>query len=141
MSARAFDDRGCYQSGELFEIAGDALQYYRDVDRSKDLVTRGGVNISSEEIENLLQGRPGVREAAVVGLPNAVLGEKRCACVVAAEGALPTPDSVARHLREERRSAGLKLPEYLLLIPALPRNPLGKILKRDLRVHVRALGS
>ena len=139
MNARAFDADGYYRSGDLFEIAGDALQYYRYVGRSKDLVIRGGVNISSEEIENLLQGCPGVREAAVVGVPDAVLGEKLCACVVAAEGVVPTLESVVRYLRDERRIAAFKLPEYLMLIPALPRNPVGKILKRELRVQARSL--
>jgi non-ribosomal peptide synthetase component E (peptide arylation enzyme) len=67
LTARAFDAEGYYKTGDLFEIAGDRLQYYRYVGRSKDLVIRGGMNISSEEIEGLLLACPGVREAAVVG--------------------------------------------------------------------------
>ena len=64
-TARAFDENGYYKSGDLFEIAGDAKQYYRYIGRSKDLAIRGGMNISSEEIEGLLAGIKGVREVAV----------------------------------------------------------------------------
>jgi len=138
-SARAFDEQGFYKTGDLFEIAGDRLQYYRYVGRSKDLVIRGGMNISSEEIENLLLGCPGVREAAVVGVPDATLGEKVCACVVAAEGAAPTLEEINAFLREHRKVAVYKLPEYLLPVAALPRNPVGKILKRALREQAKAL--
>ncbi len=139
MSARAFDEHGFYRTGDLFEIAGDALQYYRFVGRSKDLVIRGGMNISSEEIEGLLSACPGVREVAVVGVPDAVMGEKLCACVVAAEGHVPRLQELVDYLRHEQHVAAFKLPEYLLPLAALPRNPVGKILKRDLRLQARAL--
>jgi acyl-CoA synthetase (AMP-forming)/AMP-acid ligase II len=139
LTARAFDDQGYYRTGDLFEIAGDKLQYYRYVGRSKDLVIRGGVNISSEEVENLLMACPGVREAAVVGVPDAVLGEKICACVVPAEGSEVTLAQITGFLREHKRIAVYKLPEYLLLIDALPRNPVGKILKRELRQRAKGL--
>jgi acyl-CoA synthetase (AMP-forming)/AMP-acid ligase II len=139
LTARAFDEQGFYMTGDLFEIAGDNLQYYRYVGRSKDLVIRGGVNISSEEIENLLMACPGVREAAVVGVPDEVLGEKVCACVVAADGASVTLDSIKTFLRDEKRIAAYKLPEYLLPLATLPRNPVGKILKRELRQQAKAL--
>lgn len=139
LSARAFDEQGYYRTGDLFEIAGDRLQYYRYVGRSKDLVIRGGVNISSEEVENLLMACPGVREAAVVGVPDAVLGEKVCACVVPSEGGELTLAQITTFLREHKRVAVYKLPEYLMLIDALPRNPVGKILKRELRTRARSL--
>jgi acyl-CoA synthetase (AMP-forming)/AMP-acid ligase II len=139
MSQRAFDDVGFYKTGDLFEIAGDTLQYYRYVGRSKDLVIRGGMNISSEEIEGLLAACPGVREAAVVGVPDSLLGEKLCACVVAMEGHELTLAAVVDYLRTGQRIAAYKLPEYLLPLTALPRNPVGKVLKRDLREQARAL--
>ena len=139
LTARAFDEQGFYKTGDLFEIAGDQLQFYRYVGRSKDLVIRGGVNISSEEIENLLVACPGVREAAVVGVPDEVLGEKLCACVALAPGHALTVRTIADFLRNEKRVAVYKLPEYLLLVDALPRNPVGKILKRQLREQARAL--
>lgn len=140
LSRRAFDEQGFYKTGDLFEIAGDRLQYYRYVGRSKDLVIRGGVNISSEEIESLLMACPGVREAAVVGVPDEVLGEKLCACVVSADAAAPvTLEAISAFLREHKRVAVYKLPEYLLPLAELPRNPVGKILKRELRLRARAL--
>lgn len=139
MSRRAFDEQGFYCTGDLFEIAGDHLQYYRFVGRSKDLVIRGGMNISSEEIEGLLVSCPGVREVAVVGVPDVVLGEKLCACVVAAEGRQITLKDLIDYLRNVQHIAAYKLPEYLLPLPVLPRNPVGKILKRELREQAKAL--
>ena len=139
VSARAFDAQGYYKTGDLFEIAGDRLQYYRYVGRSKDLVIRGGMNISSEEIECLLAACPGVREVAVVGVPDAILGEKLCACVVAADGQAISLQDLTDFLRKEQRIAVYKLPEYLLPLAVLPRNPVGKILKRELRDQAKAL--
>ncbi|MDB5967008.1 MAG: short-chain-fatty-acid--CoA ligase [Polaromonas sp.] len=139
LNQHAFDEQGFYKTGDLFELAGDKLQYYRYVGRSKDLVIRGGVNISSEEVENLLMSCPGVKDAAVVAVPDATLGEKLCACIVAAEGQQITLASLAAFLRDDKRVAVYKLPEYLMLLPALPRNPVGKILKRELRLQAAAL--
>ena len=141
LSKRAFDEQGFYKTGDLFEIAGDRLQYYRYVGRSKDLVIRGGVNISSEEIENLLMACPGVRDAAVVGVPDATLGEKVCACIVAAEGQTVSLDALKTFLTVQKRIAVYKLPEYLLALTTLPRNPVGKILKRELREQAKALAN
>ena len=139
MSTRAFDEQGFYRTGDLFEIAGDRSQYYRYVGRSKDLVMRGGMNISSEEIEGLLAACPGVQEVAVVGVPDRILGEKLCACVVSAPGQTVSLGDLVQFLRNQQRVAAYKLPEYVLQIDALPRNPVGKILKRELREQARAL--
>ena len=86
LTARAFDEQGYYRTGDLFEIAGDRQQFYRFAGRHKDIVIRGGMNISSEEVENLLLGHPKVRESAVIGCPDPVLGEKVCAVVVPQPG-------------------------------------------------------
>jgi acyl-CoA synthetase (AMP-forming)/AMP-acid ligase II len=139
MTRRAFDAQGYYCTGDLFEIAGDQAQYYRYVGRSKDLVIRGGMNISSEEIEGLLAACPGVREVAVVGVPDAVMGEKLCACVASLEGQTVGLQDLIAYLRDEQHVAVFKLPEYMLPVAALPRNPVGKILKRELRQQARAL--
>ena len=139
VTARTFDAQGFYCTGDLFEIAGDQLQYYRYVGRSKDLVIRGGVNISSEEIEGLLAACPGVREVAVVGVPDHILGEKICACVVPLEGHDVSLEQLVKFLREQQRVAAYKLPEYLLPLAAIPRNPVGKILKRELREQAKHL--
>ena len=139
MTARAFDEQGFYRTGDLFEIGGEQLQYYRYVGRSKDLVIRGGMNISSEEIEGLLAACPGVQEVAVVGVPDRILGEKLCACVVSAPGQAVSLDDLVQFLRGHQRVAAYKLPEYVLQVDALPRNPVGKILKRELRAQALAL--
>lgn len=139
LNQRAFDAQGYYCTGDLFEIAGDKLQYYRYVGRSKDLVIRGGVNISSEEVENLLMACPGVQDVAVVAVPDTTLGEKLCACIVARPGVSLSLADLQVYLRDERKVAVYKLPEYLLSLDSLPRNAVGKILKRELREHARAL--
>ena len=137
-TARAFDAQGCYRSGDLFEIAGDRGQYLLYVGRCKDIVVRGGMKISEVEIETLLLAYPGVRDAAVVGAPDPVLGERVCACIVPAPGAEIALPALARWLRDERHVAVYKLPERLLLLDALPRNPVGKVLKRELRARLSA---
>jgi acyl-CoA synthetase (AMP-forming)/AMP-acid ligase II len=139
LSSRAFDEQGYYRTGDLFEIAGDRQQYYRYVGRSKDLVIRGGVNISSEEVESLLLACPGVQDVAVVAVPDPILGEKLCACIVARPGHSPTLADLQHFLKDDKRVAVYKLPEYLLPVDSLPRNAVGKILKRQLREHARAL--
>jgi acyl-CoA synthetase (AMP-forming)/AMP-acid ligase II len=141
LTSKAFDEQGFYKTGDLFELAGDRLQYYRYVGRSKDLVIRGGMNISSEEIENMLLACPGVKDAAVVAVPDNKLGEKVCACIVAAEGRVVSLESLTVYLRDVERVATYKLPEYLLLVPSLPRNPVGKILKRELRQQAALLAA
>jgi len=138
LTVRAFDEHGFYRSGDLFEIAGDALQWYRYVGRSKDIVIRGGMNISSEEIESMLLACPNVQEVAVVGYPDDVLGERVCACIVARPGSTLTLADIVGYLKNEQKVAAYKLPEAILLVDALPRNPVGKVLKRVLRDRLAA---
>lgn len=133
LTARAFDAQGYYRTGDLFEIAGERQQFYRFAGRHKDIVIRGGMNISSEEIENLLLGHPKVRESAVIGCPDAVLGEKVCAVVVPQPGQTVTLEELVHHLRHVEQVAAFKWPEKLILVEALPRNAVGKVLKRELR--------
>lgn len=132
-TARAFDAQGCYRSGDLFEIAGPRGEYYRYVGRHKDIVIRGGMNISSEEIENLVLEHPKVRDAAVIGVPDAVMGECVCAVVVPQEGQTLDLREIVDHLRTVKQVAAFKLPERLMVMDQLPRNPVGKVLKRELR--------
>jgi len=135
--ASPFDEDGYLRTGDVFEIAGEDGRFLRYVDRAKDLIIRGGMNISPAELEGLLTGHPSVAEVAVVGYPDEVLGEKVCAVVVPAEGATPTLEELVSYLREQR-IASFKLPERLELRTVLPRNPVGKILKRDLRDELRS---
>ncbi len=133
LSARAFDEQGYYRSGDLFEIAGEQQQFYRFAGRHKDIVIRGGQNISSEEVESLLLAHPKVREAAVIGTPDPVLGERVCAVVVPQPGPAPDLPELVAFLRDQQQVAAFKWPERLILVDQLPRNPLGKVLKRELR--------
>ncbi len=86
INARSFDAQGYFKTGDLFEITGASSQYLRYVGRLKDMVVRGGMKISAEEIEALILSHPDVAEVAVVGYPDAELGERLCACVGAASG-------------------------------------------------------
>ncbi|WP_211247567.1 class I adenylate-forming enzyme family protein [Cryptosporangium arvum] len=127
-----FDSDGYLKTGDLFEIAGDRGQYLRFLDRAKDLVIRGGMNIAPAELEGLIGAHPAVADVAVVGDPDDVLGEKVAAVVVLAPGASLTLDELVAFLREQK-IASYKLPERLDVRDALPRNPVGKVLKRELR--------
>ena len=131
-----FDDQGYLKTGDLLEIAGDELQYLHYVDRSKDMVVRGGMKISAAELEGFVAGYPGVADVAVVAYPDDVLGERACAVVVPRAGETVTLAGLIEYLRG-LGIATFKLPERLELRSELPRNPLGKILKRELREELR----
>jgi non-ribosomal peptide synthetase component E (peptide arylation enzyme) len=137
LTQKAFDAEGYFYTGDLFEIAGNAGQYYRFVGRVKDLINRGGLKISSEEIEMLLTGHPKVAEVAVVGYPDATLGEKLCAVVVPKKDQTVTQDELIEFLKA-KDIAAYKLPERLIVVATLPRNPVGKVLKRNLRQLAQA---
>ena len=127
-----FDDEGWLATGDVFRTVGDDQRYLEFVDRAKDLVIRGGMNIAPAELEALLVTHPAIAEVAIVGLPDDVLGERVCAIVVPAPGATPTLEDVVAHLRE-LDVASYKLPERVEVVSELPRNPVGKVLKRELR--------
>ena len=131
-----FDEDGYLRTGDILEIAGDDREYLRYVDRSKDLVVRGGMKISAAELEGLIAGHPAVADVAVVAYPDEVLGERACAVVVPRPGASVTLAGIVSYLRG-LGIATFKLPERLELRESLPRNPLGKILKRELRDELR----
>lgn len=135
--ADPFDGDGFLCSGDLVEIAGDEGQYLRYVDRIKDVVVRGGMKISAAEVEGYVAGHPAVADVAVVAVPDDVLGERACAVVVPRSGATVTLDDIVAHLRG-LGIATFKLPESLVVVDALPRNPLGKVLKRELRDRLSA---
>lgn len=132
-----FDEDGYYRTGDVFEYVADDsgdLRYLRYVDRMKDIVVRGGQNISTAEVESLLAAHPSIAEAAVIGIPDDVLGERACAFVVPA-GEPPTMESIRDHL-VGLGVASFKMPERIEIVEALPRNAVGKILKRNLRPTV-----
>jgi acyl-CoA synthetase (AMP-forming)/AMP-acid ligase II len=128
-TAATFVD-GWLHSGDLASVDSHGL--VRIVDRAKDMINRGGENVYSVEVENALAGAPGVADAAVVAVPDDVMGEKVGAVIVPAPGADFEPEKVVAYLRE--RLADFKVPQfYAVAAQPLPRNPGGKILKRQLR--------
>lgn len=133
---KSFDEQGYFRTGDVFEIAGENNQFYRFVDRAKDIIIRGGVNISAAEIESLIISNPKIADVAVVGYADEVLGEKSCAFVVTKPEQTITLDELTAFLKE-KKIASYKLPERLEIVPALPRNPVGKVLKRDLRQQIQ----
>jgi acyl-CoA synthetase (AMP-forming)/AMP-acid ligase II len=127
-----FDEAGYLKTGDIFEIAGEKNQFLRYVDRAKDIIIRGGMNIAPVELETLILRHPAVADVAVVGDLDETLGEKVAAFVVLRpEATLTLPELVA-FLRDQH-IASYKLPEKLRLVEVLPRNPVGKIVKNELR--------
>lgn len=137
MNQTSFDQDGYFCTGDLFEIAGDQNQYYRVVGRVKDVINRGGLKISPEELEGLLQGHPMVEDVAVVSYPDPIMGENVCVCIVPRESVEIKLEELVAFLRE-KQIASYKLPERLVLLEQLPRNPVGKILKNQLREMVKS---
>ncbi len=128
-TAETFVD-GWLHTGDLARIDDDGLLYI--VDRKKDMINRGGENVYSIEVENALAGAPGVGEAAAVGVPDEMMGEKVGAVIVPAPGTELDVEAVVGHCRA--RLADFKVPQYLALREdPLPRNPSGKVLKAQLR--------
>ena len=130
LDGEAFDSDGYYRTGDLGVI--DADGYVTITGRLKDIIIRYGENISAKEVEDLLFGLDGIADAAVIGLPDERTGESVCAVVVPAEGAQVTLEGLTAALFD----AGLRrqaTPERLEVVRALPRNPAGKVLKRDLQ--------
>lgn len=138
LTAAAFDEQGYYRTGDLFEIAGDHKQFYKFVGRHKDIVVRGGMNISCEEVESLLVSHPKLRDVAVIGWPDDVLGERVCAVVVPKTQEEPLHlQELVSFLKDVGKVAAFKLPERMAIMQELPRNPVGKVLKRVLRDQVK----
>ncbi|MFO6451661.1 MULTISPECIES: class I adenylate-forming enzyme family protein [unclassified Aeromicrobium] len=130
--ANPFDDDGLLMTGDIFEIAGDRNQFLHYLDRAKDLVIRGGMNIAPAEMEALVGEHPAVADVAVVGDPDEQMGERVAAVVTLNPGATLTLEELVTFLREAK-IASYKLPERLEVRDELPRNPVGKVLKRELR--------
>jgi non-ribosomal peptide synthetase component E (peptide arylation enzyme) len=130
---RAFTPDGFYCSGDLMwrHPSGN----YVVAGRTKDLINRGGEKISAEEVENLILGHPAVLNVACVPVPDPVLGERMCACVILRPGQrLALPDLVTFLAAQE--IARHKLPERLAVFDTFPLSPVGKVSKKDLAAIV-----
>ncbi|MDQ6607018.1 MAG: AMP-binding protein [Actinomycetota bacterium] len=131
-SAETFVD-GWLHTGDLARIDDDGLLYI--VDRAKDMINRGGENVYSIEVESALAGAPGVSEVAVLPVPDDMMGEKVGAVVVAAGEDELDVEAVLAHARG--RIADFKVPQFLAVrAEPLPRNPGGKVLKKQLREEI-----
>ena len=125
----AIDADGWMHTGDLATM--DDEGYVNIVGRIKDMVIRGGENIYPREVEDVLTEHPSVRQAAVIGVPDPKWGEAVKACVVLKPGEELSEAEVIAHART--LIAGYKCPKSVDFIAALPRNPSGKILRRELR--------
>lgn len=128
---------GWLHTGDMGSLDDRGLLTLRD--RSKDVVISGGSNIYPREVEEALLSHPDVAEACVVGQPDAEWGEVVVAFVVPAPGAALSADSLDAHCLE--RIARFKRPKRYLIVPLLPKNSYGKVLKRSLREQLAAGGS
>ncbi|MGP0005090.1 MAG: class I adenylate-forming enzyme family protein [Acidimicrobiales bacterium] len=131
-TAASFSD-GWLHTGDVARLDDEGFIFI--VDRAKDMVIRGGENVYSAEVEAALFEHPAVADAAVIGVPHEVLGEEVGAVVVLRPDAEATADELRAHVAE--RIASFKVPTHIWFSSEpLPRNPAGKVLKRDLRAQV-----
>jgi long-chain acyl-CoA synthetase len=127
-TAAAFDD-GWLRTGDVGRLDSEGRLYI--VDRTKDLIIRGGNNVYPSEVEGALAAHPDVAEVAVVGRPDDYFGEEVVAVIVARAGSSPSAAELAAFARE--RVAATKVPREYAFVRALPLGPSGKVLKRALR--------
>jgi long-chain acyl-CoA synthetase len=120
---------GWLRTGDMGRLDAEGFLYI--VERKKDLVIRGGFNIYPREVEEVLYAHPAVTEAAVVGTPDPLMGEEVVAFVVLKPGRSATEEELIGFCRE--RLAGFKCPRRVRLTDALPKSPIGKILRKELR--------
>src|SRR5215467_3085489 len=132
-NARAFTTDGFYRSGDLMRRHPSGN--YMVEGRKKDLINRGGEKISAEEIENLILTHPAVQNVACVPMPDPVLGERMCACVILRRGEALTLEHLVAFLMNEE-IAKHKLPERLEIMDDFPLSPFGKVSKKDLTERI-----
>jgi len=131
-TAETFRD-GWLHTGDMGLL--DEEGYLFIVERKKDLVIRGGLNVYPKDVEEIIYRHPAVQEAAVVGVPDPLMGEEVCAYVVTRPGAELTAGALLEHCQASL--AKYKTPRYVEFLPALPKTPIGKIQKKELRKLAR----
>ncbi len=135
-TAASFTD-GWLHTGDVARVDDEGFIFI--VDRAKDMVIRGGENVYSAEVEAALFEHPAVLDAAVIGVPDEVMGEEVGAVVVLRPGACATSDELRKHVAE--RIASFKVPTHIWFrSDPLPSNPAGKVLKRELRSEILTAG-
>jgi acyl-CoA synthetase (AMP-forming)/AMP-acid ligase II len=128
-TAAAFTADGWFRTGDIGHLDKDGYLYIDD--RKKDMIVSGGENVASSEVERVLYECDAVLEAAVVAMPDERWGEVPRAFIVLKPGEQVTEQALIAHCRS--RLAGFKTPKQVVFLDALPRNPSGKVLKRELR--------
>ncbi len=127
-TAAVFNEEGYFLTGDLGIV--DEEGYIHLVGRRKEVIIRSGFNVYPREVETRLEAHPAVREAAVVGLANELLGEAICACIVPVEGAIVTGQEIVDWCRETL--ADYKIPDLVRFLDAFPRTGTGKIRRVEL---------
>lgn len=132
-NARAFTADGFYCSGD--RVRRTAEGYLVVEGRDKDQINRGGEKVAAEEVENLLIDHPQVHDAALVAMPDALLGESTCAFIVARDPA-PSAFGLKQHLRNQGLAA-FKVPDRIEFVAQFPQTGVGKVSRKDLRAQLR----
>jgi acyl-CoA synthetase (AMP-forming)/AMP-acid ligase II len=133
-NAEVFSADEYFRTGDVFEIPGEGEQskFYKYIGRCKDIIVRGGVNISPDEIDNELAAHPKVAAVCVVGVNDEIMGERIGAAVVPKPGETVTLEDLTDFLKN-KGMAVFKLPEKLMCVDELPYNATGKIQRRDVK--------
>ena len=130
----AFTADGFFRTGDIAKF--DPEERLTITGRKKDIIIRGGENISAREVEELILSHPNVEQVAVVGMPDPVLGEKACAFIKPKQGVRVSFDEIISYLREKKTSV-LYLPERIESIQELPLTNVGKVDKKRLREEIK----
>jgi len=130
LDADAFDDDGWFRTGDLGHVDDDGNVHITG--RLKDIIIRNAENISALEVEDVLLRHPAVADVAVIGTPDPRTGERVVAVVVLEPDGTVTLELLAEHCRTEGL-ARQKTPEALQIVDEIPRNPMGKVLKQQLK--------
>jgi len=128
-TAKTIDKDGWVHTGDVGYVDEDG--YYFLSGRSSDMIIRAGENISPEEIENVIREHPKVEDVAVIGVPDETWGEEPRAVVIPKKGDKPTEEEIMEYCRQNL--ASFKRPRSVIFVDDLPRNPMGKLIKKDIR--------
>jgi len=128
-TAKTIDKDGWVHTGDVGYVDEDG--YYFLSGRSSDMIIRAGENISPEEIENVIREHPKVEDVAVIGVPDETWGEEPRAVVIPKKGEKPTEEEIMEYCRQGL--ASFKRPRTVVFVDELPRNPMGKLIKKDIR--------
>ena len=128
-TAQVITPDGWLRTGDMGWLDEEGYIYLAG--RGDDMIIRGGENISPEEVEDVLHSHPTIEEAAVIGVPDPEWGQEPRALVVLKQGETTTPEEIIEFCRT--RLAGFKRPRSVIFVDTLPRNQMGKVLKKELR--------